>query len=46
MIRHFDSAEPEWMDVAEEATPELERDLRNLESLNRNFGAYRAILTK
>jgi len=34
------------MDVATEATPELERDLRNLESLNRNFGAYRAILTK
>lgn len=46
MIRHFDTAEPEWMDVAEEATPELERDLRNLESLNRNFGAYRAIFAK
>jgi len=46
MIRHFDTAEPEWMDVAEEVTPELERDLRNLESLNRNFGAHRAILAK
>ena len=44
MIRQFDAAEPEWMDVAEEATPELERDLRNLESLNRRFGACRAVL--
>lgn len=34
------------MDVAEEATPELECDLRNLASLNRRFGAYRAILGK
>lgn len=46
MIRHFDAAEPEWMDVAEEATPELERDLHNLASLNRRFGAYRAVLGK
>ena len=44
MIRRFDSAEPEWMDVAEEATPELERDLLNLESLNRRFGAHRLVL--
>lgn len=34
------------MDVAEEATPELEQDLRNLASLNRRFGAYRAVLGK
>lgn len=46
MIRHFDTAEPEWMDVAEEATPELERDLLNLESLNRHFGARRIVLEK
>lgn len=39
MIRKFDTAEPEWMDVATEATPELERDLSNLASLNRRFGA-------
>ena len=46
MIRHFDSTQPEWMDVAEEATPELERDLINLESLNRRFGACRVVLGK
>lgn len=34
------------MDVAEEATPELERDLNNLASLNHRFGAYRAILAR
>ena len=46
MIRQFDTAEPEWMDVAESPTPELERDLRNLESLNRRFGAHRLVLKK
>jgi ubiquinone/menaquinone biosynthesis C-methylase UbiE len=46
VIRDFDAAEPEWMDVAEAATPELERDLRNLASLNRRFGACRAVLGK
>lgn len=46
MIRQFDSEEPEWMDVAEEVTPELERDLENLASLNRRFGAYRAVFGK
>lgn len=46
MIRQFDSKEPEWMDVAEEVTPELERDLENLASLNRRFGAYRAVFGK
>lgn len=43
MIRRFDAAEPELMDVAEEATPELERDLANLASLNRRFGACRLV---
>jgi len=46
VIRQFDNDEPEWMDVAEEATPELDRDLRNLASLNRRFGAYGAVLGK
>lgn len=46
MIRQFDSENPEWMDVAGEVTPELERDLENLASLNRRFGAYRAVLGK
>lgn len=46
MIRKFDTAEPEWMDVAEQATPGLERDLLNLESLNRRFGACRIVLKK
>jgi ubiquinone/menaquinone biosynthesis C-methylase UbiE len=46
VIRQFDAAEPEWMDVAEEATPGLERDLLNLESLNRHFGAHRVVLKK
>lgn len=38
MIRNFDERRPEWMDVAEKATPGLERDLSNIESLNRRFG--------
>lgn len=46
MIREFDSEKPERMDVVEEATPELERDLLNLASLNRWFGAYRAVFGK
>jgi len=45
VIRQFDTAEPEWMDVATEATPELECDLTNLASLNRRFGAV-GIVTK
>lgn len=44
MIRKFEESRPEWMDVAESATPELERDLVNLESLNRHFGAHRLVL--
>ena len=30
MIRRFEESHPEWMDVAEQATPELEADLVNL----------------
>ena len=44
MIRRFEESHPEWMDVAEQATPELEADLVNLESLNRRFGAHRLVL--
>jgi 2-polyprenyl-3-methyl-5-hydroxy-6-metoxy-1,4-benzoquinol methylase len=44
MIRHFEESRPEWMDVAENASPELEADLANLESLNRRFGAHRLVL--
>lgn len=44
MIRRFEESRPEWMDVAESATPELEVDLANLESLNRRFGAHRLVL--
>jgi len=45
MIRRFQEDRPEWMDVAETATPELEADLANLESLNRRFGAHRLVLS-
>jgi len=44
MIRRFDEDRPEMMDVATEASPALNRDLRNLASLNRRFGATRAVL--
>ena len=44
MIRRFEESRPEWMDVAETASPELEADLANLESLNRRFGAHRLVL--
>jgi 2-polyprenyl-3-methyl-5-hydroxy-6-metoxy-1,4-benzoquinol methylase len=44
MIRNYDESRPEWMDVAETASPELGRDLANLESLNRRFGAHRLVL--
>lgn len=44
MIRRFDESRPEWMDIADRATPELEKDLVNLESLNRRFGAQHLVL--
>ena len=44
MIRNFEENRPEWMDVAEAVSPELERDLANLESLNRRFGAHKLVL--
>jgi ubiquinone/menaquinone biosynthesis C-methylase UbiE len=44
MIRNFEESRPEWMDVAETVSPALERDLANLESLNRRFGAHKLVL--
>jgi SAM-dependent methyltransferase len=44
MIRNFEETRPEWMDVVETASPELERDLANLESLNRRFGGRNVVL--
>ena len=44
MIRNFEESRPEWMDVAETVSPELGRDLANLESLNRRFGAHKLVL--
>jgi SAM-dependent methyltransferase len=46
MIRKFEESEPEWMDVAETASPELERDLANLEALNRVYGGHRTVLAR
>ncbi|PYM02435.1 MAG: hypothetical protein DMF19_03120 [Verrucomicrobia bacterium] len=41
MKRQFDPALPELMDRPQPVTPELERDLANLRSLNRWFGSHR-----
>jgi len=43
MKRDFDENEPELMDLPQPVTPELEKDLANLESLNRHFGSHRLI---
>lgn len=44
MIRKFEESDPEWIDTADTANAELERDLANLESLNRRFGAHQVVL--
>src|SRR5205085_5148359 len=41
--RNFDLGNPELMDRPQPITPELERDLANLRSLNRWFGSHRLI---
>jgi ubiquinone/menaquinone biosynthesis C-methylase UbiE len=41
--RQFDPTVLEMMDRPQPITPELERDLANLRSLNRRFGSYRLI---
>jgi SAM-dependent methyltransferase len=43
MPRDFDPDHPELMDQATEVTPELERDLDNLVSLNARFGSHRML---
>jgi len=43
MNREYHRDRPELMDVSQEVTPELERDLANLESLNRYFGSHALI---
>jgi SAM-dependent methyltransferase len=43
-MRKFDPATPELMDVEQPVTPELERDLENLETLNRVFGSHALVL--
>jgi SAM-dependent methyltransferase len=43
MSRNFDPAKPEMMDRAREVTPEFERDMRNLVSINRRFGGHRLV---
>src|SRR5881227_696108 len=43
MKRRFDPALPELMDRPQPVTPELERDLANIRSLNRWFGSYRQV---
>jgi ubiquinone/menaquinone biosynthesis C-methylase UbiE len=41
--RQFDAGTPELMDRPQPVTPELERDLANLRSLNRRFGSHRLV---
>jgi SAM-dependent methyltransferase len=41
MARAFDPQDPELMDREQPVTPELEKDLSNLVSLNRYFGSHR-----
>lgn len=43
MKRQFDPGTPELMDRPQPITPELERDLANIRSLNRWFGSHRLV---
>lgn len=43
MKRAFNPQEPELMDLSQPSSPELERDLANLASLNRWFGSHRLV---
>ncbi len=43
MKRAFDKEQPELMDRPQPVTPELEKDLANLVSLNRYFGSHRLV---
>ncbi len=42
--RQFDPDTPEWMDLDQPVSPELERDLENLQTLNRWFGSHSLVL--
>jgi len=44
MRREFDPQTPEWMDLPQPVSAELEDDLANLRTLNRWFGGIRAVL--
>lgn len=44
MERRFDPSVPELMDLPQEVSMELQRDLENLTSLNKNFGSHRLLL--
>lgn len=44
MIRKYEESEPQWLDVADTPSEELGRELANLESLNRRFGAHHTVL--
>jgi SAM-dependent methyltransferase len=43
MKRAFDPHEPEFMDRDHPVTPALEAEMRNLVSINRNFGSHRLL---
>lgn len=43
MKRVFDSQEPEFLDRPQPVTPEFERELRDLEEINRRFGSHRLV---
>ncbi len=43
-MRKFDPSVREWMDVDQPVSPELERDLDNLVTLNRFFGSHALVL--
>ncbi len=43
-MRQFDPDTPELMDMEQPVTPELERDLDNLATLNRVFGSHSLVL--
>lgn len=43
-MRKFDPSVREWMDVDQPVSPELERDLDNLATLNRLFGSHALVL--
>ncbi len=43
MKRCFDPDAPEFVDCPRAVTPELERELRDLEAINRRFGSHRLV---